>query len=298
MRISSCKTEKILITGATGYLGGFVVEKCLELGLEVIASGRNKSKAEQQRWFEKVEYRDFPENILLPESFEYFGKPDRLIHLAWQGLPNYQESFHLVRNFPENYHFLESMVAQGLKALSCVGTCFEYGLQEGSLREDTPLEPTTTYGLAKASLFRALELLRTKHPFHFTWPRLFYIKSIHPTRGSLLGDLEKAIQRGEKEFNLSGGEQMRDFLTPEEAASQITSVALQDKIEGAVNCGSGRSVSIRSLVETHLNSLPGKIDLNFGYYPYPKHEPMRFWADISKLQSAILEFYRIFPIEE
>ena len=30
--------------------------------------------------------------------FDYFEEPDRMIHLAWEGLPNYEDSIHIKNN--------------------------------------------------------------------------------------------------------------------------------------------------------------------------------------------------------
>ncbi len=61
--------------------------------------------------------------------FSYFDNPDLLIHLAWQGLPNYKSLFHFENNLPVHYSFLKNMVVNGLKNMVVTGTCFEYGIR-------------------------------------------------------------------------------------------------------------------------------------------------------------------------
>ena len=87
---------------------------------------------------------------------------------------------------------------------------------------------------------------------------------------------------------MSSGEQLRDYLPVENVAEYIVKIALQDRINGIINCCSGIPVSIRELVENHLEKKQKKIHLNLGYYPYPDYEPMEFWGDNRKLK-AILE---------
>jgi dTDP-6-deoxy-L-talose 4-dehydrogenase (NAD+) len=56
---------------------------------------------------------------------------DVLLHLAWDGLPNYRSLRHFEQELPAQYAFLRSVIAAGLKSLMVTGTCFEYGMQSG-----------------------------------------------------------------------------------------------------------------------------------------------------------------------
>jgi len=104
---------------------------------------------------------------------------------------------------------------------------------------------------------------------------------------SLLSQLETAIKKGEKRFNMSGGEQLRDYLPVEKVAEYIVAIALQDKVKGIINCCSGKPLSVRKLVEKYLEEKGYCIELNLGYYPYPDYEPMEFWGNNTKLQSVL-----------
>ena len=70
-----------------------------------------------------------------------FLKSPSLIHLAWEGLPNYKAAFHVEENLPRHFPFLKNLIKNGLKDLTVTGTCFEYGMQEGSLQEDMEVFP-------------------------------------------------------------------------------------------------------------------------------------------------------------
>jgi dTDP-6-deoxy-L-talose 4-dehydrogenase (NAD+) len=91
--------------------------------------------------------------------------------------------------------------------------------------------------------------------------------------------LDKAIQNKDKEFNMSGGEQLRDFMTIDEMVKNIDLIASQNiYINQPINCCSGKSISIKNLVESHLEEKKFNIKLNLGFYPYPDYEPMEFWG--------------------
>jgi dTDP-6-deoxy-L-talose 4-dehydrogenase (NAD+) len=77
---------------------------------------------------------------------------------------------------------------------------------------------------------------------------------------------------------MSGGEQLRDYLPVEEVAKRIVNLSIGGDSQGVVNICSGKPISVRNLVEQWLAEQHWKIELNFGYYPYPDYEPMAFWG--------------------
>jgi nucleoside-diphosphate-sugar epimerase len=280
---------KILVTGATGFIGNYVISELLAKGCQVIASSANKEKAGQQEWFNNVDYIPFDFSQFNKEVnyYEYFGRPDCMIHLAWEGLPNYKSSFHLEVNFPRHLAFLSNLVNHGLTDLTVTGTCFEYGMQEGSLNEAMEVSPANPYAEAKDRLRRSLEDLQKIMPFHLKWLRLFYMYGKGQNPNSLLSQLDKALAKGEEVFNMSGGEQVRDFLPVEDVAAYIVKSAVQKKTEGVINCCSGQPITVKEFVINYLNKKNRSIDLNLGYYPYADYEPMSFWGDDTKLKTII-----------
>jgi nucleoside-diphosphate-sugar epimerase len=279
---------KILVTGATGFLGNYVINELIKLDNHiVIASARDIKKAKQLEWFEKVNFIQADLNDVKDNYFEYFKQPDLLIHLSWEGLPNYKDLFHFEHNLFTNYFFLKNMLEHGLKDLSVIGTCFEYGMQNGCLNEGLETKPITSYGLAKDTLRKFLEQLQLKIDFNLKWIRLFYMYGEGQNPNSILSQLETALEKKETTFNMSGGEQLRDYLPIEKIAEYIVKIALQSQTTGIINCCSGKPISIRKFVENYLIEKKQQINLNLGYYPYSNYEPMAFWGDASKLELCL-----------
>lgn len=280
---------KVLVTGATGFIGNYVVEDLLNRNIAVITTSVNPAKVAAASWHGKTTHIPFDlagfNNEI--DYFDFFQRPEAVIHLAWEGLPNYKSSFHEEVNLPRHYSFLSNLVRNGLNNLTVTGTCFEYGMQEGGLREDMPAIPANSYGRAKNELRKQLEVLSGKQPFSFKWVRLFYMYGKGQNPNSLLSQLEKALAAGEPVFNMSGGQQVRDFLPVEKVAENIVRIALQDKVTGIINNCSGQPVTVQQFVEGYLKKNNKTIDLNLGYYPYPDYEPMEFWGDTSKLNEIL-----------
>ena len=280
---------KLLVSGATGFIGNYVIKELLKSNdIEVIATSLDPiTKVRNKEWFKAVKYKAQDLNEVKENYFAFFENPDLLIHLSWQGLPNYNELFHIERNLYTNYNFIKNMIENGLKNLNVIGTCLEYGMQEGSLSEEMPTNPITAYGLGKDTLRKFIEELKKKYEFTFKWIRLFYIYGKGQSPNSIISQLDQALKNNEDVFNMSKGDQLRDYLQVEKVADYIVQISLQNKINGIINCCSGKPISIKNLVKAHLKKRNKTIELNLGYYPYPDYEPMAFWGDTKKLNSII-----------
>src|SRR6185295_3099605 len=192
--------KKVLVSGAAGFIGNYVVRALLGRGVSVIATSINEKKAKQCNWFSDSTYIpfDLKELDLTINYYDFFHRPDAMIHLAWEGLPNYKSSFHLEENLPRHRDFLTNLITNGLSDLTVTGTCLEYGMQEGSLEEDMPVSPSTPYANAKNQLRKYLEALQKDRPFSLKWVRLFYMYGKGQNPNSLLSQLDQAIARGDK----------------------------------------------------------------------------------------------------
>lgn len=280
---------KILVTGASGFIGRHVVKALISRGHQVTAVDIDETKARQMPWFEQCRFVTCDVYKSIPNIREIFGEAEAVIHLVWPGLPNYKSLFHYEINLPADYKFLKSLVTNGYSQILVAGTCFEYGMKNGCLSEEMVTNPNNSYALAKDTLRKFLEMLSRVHPFQLQWARLFYLYGEGQNPNSILAQLQQAINRGDEVFNMSGGEQLRDYLPVEKAAEYIVRVVENREFSGIVNICSGHPISVRNLVENYLVSQGKTMRLNLGYYPYPDYEPMAFWGDTKLLNKVIGE---------
>ena len=278
---------KVLVTGVTGFIGNYVVNELLKQQHHIIATSRNQDKAHSCKWVSQVQFIPCNLNIMQEDFFHFFQQPDLLLHLAWEGLPNYNNLFHLEKNLFSNYRFLKNMIEHGLKSLVVTGTCFEYGMQSGALSENMETKPDNPYGIAKDTLRKFLEQLQKTIDFNLKWVRLFYMYGKGQSPNSILSQLDRALENRETTFKMSEGEQLRDYLPVEKVAEYLVKIAMQNKVRGIINCCSDQPISIRKLVENYLVKKQQKIHLDLGYYPYPNYEPMAFWGAAEKLRIAL-----------
>ncbi len=271
----------VVVLGATGFVGRHLVQALLNRNHVVTAVARNPILAASLPWNDQVH--------LVPADMygsEYDVKAiasgaDAVIDLIWPRLPNYMELFHFEENLPASYKMLKAFVEAGCKQVLVTGTCLEYGLQNGCLTAETIPQPHVPYAFAKDSLRKWLEQLREKVDFTLQWARLFYVYGEGQSPRSLLPLLDAAIDRGDKSFPMSGGEQLRDFLPIESAAEQLVRLIERPQMSGTFNICSGRPTSVRRLAEDHLRQRKADIEFDLGKYPYPTYEPMAFWGELS-----------------
>jgi nucleoside-diphosphate-sugar epimerase len=278
---------KILVTGSTGFIGSHVVPELISQGHEVTATARNSDHALMLPWFHKVQFVTCDLHCMEQDPVTLFDVPDIIVHLAWPGLPNYKELFHFEANLSADYNFLKAMIEAGTRHILVTGTCFEYGMQNGCLSEDMKTLPSNPYGIAKDTLRKFLRALQQIHPFVMQWLRLFYVYGPGQNPGSLMAQLDRAIDAADPVFRMSGGEQLRDYLPVHEVARRIGFLVGNPKCHGIINCCSGRPVSVRNLVEQRIRERGAKLQLDLGHYPYPDYEPMAFWGSSHKLNSCM-----------
>lgn len=260
---------KVLLTGATGFIGSHVARELLRRGHEVHATVRAGS--------DRRRIADLGALKVHEGGIDHVPvEPDVAVSLAWIATPGkYLEA-------PENTDCLEAtrrLLAKVRGRAVVAGTCFEFDTQLGRLREDSPTKPTTLYARCKDALRREVEARPDS-----AWVRLFYQYGPWEDERRLVPAVVRKLLRGE-EAKVNGGEPRRDFLHVEDVASAVCAVA-ESRLTGCVNVGSGEAPTLKELLST-IGELTGRPDLlRFGAVPYYEGEPMLIVAENAKLRST------------
>jgi len=258
----------ILVTGATGFVGRQVLRALVERDCGVRLVGREGK-------LESIPHSPVIESIistqdLWSEDAAWWADTcrgiDTVIHVAWYAEPGqYLQS-------PKNQDCLTGtlLLAQGaaqaeVRRFVGIGTCFEYDLSAGHLSIETPLRPSTPYAEAKAAAFRALSQSLPRERIEFAWCRLFYLYGEGEDERRLVPYLRARLAGGET-AELSGGNQIRDFLDIREAGRMIVEAAL-GAAQGPVNICSGTPVTVRELAERIADEYGRRDLLRFGARP-------------------------------
>ena len=279
---------KVMITGATGFVGRNLIKKISKKkNWKILCLVRKKPHLDNinKIKFHKTDIYSEKLNI-----YKKYGVPDVLIHLAWSGLPNYQENFHLKTNLPNEKAFLTRAINAGVKQIIIAGTCFEYGKLSGKLNENKICKPNTKYGQAKNLLREHLEKKQKQKNFTLQWVRLFYVFGSDQNPKSLLPALKRSIYNKEKYFNIADGKIQRDFININIVAKFLVFLCENKNLNGIINCCSGNPISIRDFVKAYLKKRSSKIKIRIGNFKKPKHESEKFWGSTSKMLSSSFKF--------
>lgn len=256
---------KILLTGATGFVGSQVLGRLLEKGHEVrvvVRESTNRILRLPSQQVERFEVCD----LFTAEHGELkkmLSGVDVVIHAAWSvSSPDYLTS---VDNFECLYGSIrlgQAFTELGGRRFIGIGTCFEYDLTHGEISSATPLKPTTTYGICKAALFHSLSLIFAANSTEFLWCRLFYLYGVGERPSRLVPYIRDRISAGQPAL-LGSGKQVRDYLDVQVAANLIVEESL-GIARGEKNICSGAPISVRELAERIADEYQRRDLLVFG----------------------------------
>ncbi|MNW52063.1 dTDP-6-deoxy-L-talose 4-dehydrogenase (NAD(+)) [compost metagenome] len=277
--MSSCKS--VLVTGAGGYIGNYVVKTLLDMGIDVYAVDNNTERIDFRANI--IEYNIFSGSERI---YDHLGRPDICLHMAWRDGFVHNADSHL-SNLYSHYEFVKNMVNGGLKHIAVMGTMHEVGYFEGEITEDTPTNPYSLYGIAKNSLRQSLGILLKDKDVVFQWLRAFYIYGDDSKNKSIFTKIIQAEQEGQKSFPFTTGENKYDFITVDELARQISLSVLQNRVNGVINCCSGQPISLKEMVEHFLKENHYKIKLEYGAFPDRPYDSPAIWGNNNKIQQII-----------
>lgn len=271
---------KILVTGANGYIGQGVVKQLLTDGIEVIATDYKLDKTDRNA--QQIEADIFE----ITEPFEYFGKPDVLLHLAWKDGFKHDSAKH-IEDLPLHYSFLKRMIEKGLKRVCVMGSMHEVGFYEGSIDEDTPTNPLSLYGIGKDALRNIVKLLCAENNTCFQWIRGFYIVGNVSQGCSIFSKIAMAAAEGKKQFPFTKGENQFDFISYEKFCEQVAAVVEQEDVNGIINCCAGQPMRLSERVESFILENGYDIELEYGTFPDRSYDSKAIWGNDKKIQMIL-----------
>lgn len=271
---------KILITGANGYLGQGIVRHVLDCGHEVIATDLQVDHVDQRA-------DRYACNIFeLDNPYQWFNKPDVLLHLAWRdGFVHYSDAH--INDLPKHYAFIKGFAQSETKRIAVMGSMHEIGFYEGCIKEDTPCNPITPYGIAKNALRHLTSVLCKQYKKEYQWLRGYYIVGNSQYGSSIFSKITAAEMEGKTEFPFTTGQNQFDFIDYEDFCEQVARAVEQNRIFDIINICSGHPEKLADRVESYIRENGYKIRLKYGAFPDRPYDSKAIWGDSQKIEDIL-----------
>jgi len=277
---------KVFISGATGFVGRHVMAEIHASGHDILASRLEEDKTENNpsniHWLNG----DLADLELLKAGLKSFN-PDVVIHLAWQGIPDYSESISRL-NLINSIDLLDCIMDKtNCRKILVSGSCWEYGKKQGTCKESDPVNIESYFTWAKNSLNQYLQIKCTERKITLNWFRIFYLYGPGQRAGSLIPMLIKSIGTSQIP-KINTPLNKNDFVYVGDVSRSFARAIDTDIPSGVYNLGSGYATSVYDIccmVEKHLlgTETMSKKMLENGQ----KEETVNFWADMKKTELAL-----------
>lgn len=266
---------KVVVTGASGYIGRHVVDALIKMHHEVIAVDMINKGINTDATFLSLD-------IFSDDIYNKLGRPDACIHMAWKDGFNHASDAHMGM-LSKHYAFIKNMIDGGVKYLSVMGTMHEIGYYEGCVDENTPTNPLSMYGIAKNALREASLLLAEKSNTSLMWLRAYYILGDDSNNNSIFTKITQMEHEGKASFPFVSGKNKYDFIHVDELAKQIATASTQSEITGIINCCSGKPVSLADKVNEFIEKNHYSIRPDYGKFPERPYDSPAIWGDNTKI---------------
>lgn len=286
--------DRVLITGATGFIGSHLTHKLVGEGFKVGIIKRENSNVWRIRDLinklstYNADLRDIHE---VSKAISHF-KPDVIFHLAtYYAVEHKSEevSLTLDTNVLGTINLLEASKKYNVKLFINTSSCFVYQESKNKLRENTELGPLNLYALTKIQAEQACSFYTEKYGLGTITFRLFppYGPADHERR--LIPYTIKNFFEGKK-VKLTTGKQRWDFVYVDDIIDayfkllNIPNLPIKHEI---FNIGTGNAISIREVISQLKEIIGTSIEPEWGVIPHRSNEIWYICSDINKAKDIL-----------
>jgi len=277
---------RVLITGATGFVGSHAIQPLLSGGYDVHAITSQPSRADNEAdsvsWHTTDLFDEAATRALLSKI-----KPTHLLHLAWYVEPGKLISAH--ENFDwvaSSMNLVRAFREAGGERVVCCGSCYEYSWRDGVCGESTtPTTPDTIYGVTKNALREMIEAYAQNTDLSVAWARAFFLYGPRENPNRLASSIVLSLLKNQP-AKCSHGRQVRDYGHVQDIADGIVAL-LDSDYQGALNVATGAETQVRDIA-TAIGDILGKPELiELGALPARPNDVPVVIADISKSREVL-----------
>ena len=278
--------SRVLITGASGFIGTHLLKELVRLKYEVLAISRSPRTDQSQSsvvWLKA----DLSQPSTYKAMIEDFT-PEVIIHLAWQDIPDFSFTKSMT-NLQQSLEFLSFVSDLGsCKKILVSGSCWEINRTQGEYPDIHHIKPINHFTWAKNSLCSWLEMKCSNLDIQFAWFRIFFVYGPKQRDSSLIPSILTNLREGRLP-PIKTPYDSNDYIFINDVVDAFTGAVFGDFISGIYNLGSGKSSSVLEIcslseqIVLGSNTLTNNLQKNLE----PDSEHLNFWADISKTTKVL-----------
>ena len=277
---------RILVTGASGFLGRNMLKKLSNTNHSILATSRLKdNRINFKKSFEWV-YGDLSDTEFIKKNLVKFN-PEVLIHLAWSGIPNYSDYLSSSNLYNSINLFREIISNTNCKKILVSGSCWEYGKKFGSCNESDSERVDSYFNWAKNSMLKYLSFVCNEKNIDYHWFRIFFVFGLGQKESALIPTLINSIkQKNVPHINFP--QNKNDFVFVDDVINIFYKSIENNLQSGVYNIGSGISSSvldISKIVEKKIlgtDTISSIVEKNGSDI-----EKVNFWSNMEKTSSNL-----------
>lgn len=293
------KKKRIVVTGNAGFIGSHLVDSLIDLGHEVFGiddlSGGYLENVNPKCNFKKLDLRNEGE----VKKYINKVKPQYLFHLAAdaaEGRSQFTPISSTQRNYNAYMNILIPSIKNGLEKVIVTSSMSVYGSQKPPFSENMPRKPDDIYGIAKAAMESATEVLSRVYGFKYTIVRPHNVYGekqnlADPYRNVAAIFINRLLSN--KHFYIYGnGKQKRSFTYIDDFIPYFIKAGFSSKCDGEIiNIGPKDEVSINELAKIVLDTFypNGKVPQRLlpKYLPLRPQEVSFAWCTVDKAEKLL-----------
>lgn len=277
---------RAFVTGATGFIGSYLVKELAGQNCELLCLKRESSDLYRlEAYKNRVKWINISDDW--HSAFKEF-QPEFVFNLAWDGVSSADRVIweKQIKNIELQQKMLDLSVECGVRKFIGIGSQSEYGDFEGVVDEAYPANPKTAYAATKLACLDILRSFCTINKLEWYWFRLFPLFGATESDRWLIPSLIKNISTQDY-MDLTPGEQQLPYLYVGECAKAIASPIFSDDRSGVYNVCADNPQPLKSLVISIKDMVNPQFKLNFGAQPYRYGQSMYMCGKTDKLSENL-----------
>ena len=267
---------RIVVTGATSFIGRAVVEELLEKRHQVFAAVRPDSAGRGE--LEAMQRETGGQLTVLPVDLSACGTLDRhpalegradlWLHLGWEGSGSANRTNPEIqaRNIGYALEALGAAARLGCTRFLFSGSQAEYGIADGLMREDSPCHPVSEYGKDKVEVCRRVGERAAELGLTYLHARMFSVYGPGDHPWSLVSScVDTFLKGGHMEFGACT--QLWNYLYIKDAVRAITGLLLAKSPSGVYNVAGNDTRPLREFIGEIHRLCGGRGTFEYGKRP-------------------------------